>query len=41
MFINSNVIPEFPGLMFTALFVATAISAFLLKKRITAKPVAN
>jgi hypothetical protein len=41
IFINSNVIPEFPGLIFTAIFVATAISAILLKKRMTAKPVAN
>jgi hypothetical protein len=41
VFINSSVIPEFPGLIFTAIFVATAISAILLRKRITAKPVAN
>jgi hypothetical protein len=41
IFINSNAIPEFPGLMFTAILVATAISAFLLKRRITAKPMAN
>lgn len=39
--INSNVIPEFPGLMFAVILVATAISAFLLKRRITAKPVTN
>ena len=39
--INSDAIPEFPGLMFTAILVATAISAFLLRKRITAKPTAN
>ncbi|MBN1244027.1 hypothetical protein JXA31_00365 [Candidatus Bathyarchaeota archaeon] len=41
MLINSNVIPEFPGLMFTVLLVATTISAFLLRRRITAKPMAN
>ncbi len=41
IFINSNVIPEFPSLMFVALFVATATSAFLLKKRINAKSIAN
>jgi hypothetical protein len=39
--INSNVIPEFSGLMFAALLVATTISAIVLKRRITAKPVAN
>jgi hypothetical protein len=40
--INSNVIPEFPGLMmFSALLIATAIAAILLKRRITTKPVAN
>jgi len=41
IFINSNAIPEFPGLMFIILLVATAASAFLLKRRITAKPMAN
>ncbi len=41
IFINSNAVPEFSGLMLAALLAATAISAFLLKKRITAKPVAN
>jgi hypothetical protein len=39
--INSNAIPELPGLMFTAILIATAITAFLLRKRITTKPVAN
>jgi hypothetical protein len=39
--INSNVIPEFSGLMFAALLVTTAISAFLLKRRLTTKPTAN
>ena len=39
--INSSVIPEFSGLMFAALMVATAVSAILLKKRITTKHVAN
>jgi hypothetical protein len=41
IFINSNAVPEFSGLMLAALLVATAISAMLLKKRITANPVAN
>jgi len=41
IFINSNVIPEFSGLMFAALLLATAISAILLKRRITTKPMAN
>ena len=41
VFINSNAIPEFSGLMFAALLVATAISAILLKRRITTKPMAN
>lgn len=41
IFINSNAIPEFSVLMFAALLVATAISAILLKKRITTKPMAN
>ena len=41
IFINSNAIPELPGLMFTAILVATAISAFLLRKRITTKPMTN
>jgi hypothetical protein len=41
IFINSNAIPELPGLMFTAILVATAISAFLLRKRIAPKPMAN
>lgn len=41
IFINSNAIPEFSGLMFAALLIATAISAILLKKRITTKPMAN
>jgi hypothetical protein len=39
--INSNVVPEFPSLMFAAILVATVISAILLKTRITAKPVTN
>lgn len=39
--INSNVVPEFPGFMFAIILVATACSAILLKKRITAKPAAN
>ena len=41
IFINSNAIPEFSALMFTVLLAATAISAFLLKRRITAKPMTN
>jgi hypothetical protein len=41
IFINSNAIPEFSALMFTVLLAVTAISAFLLKRRITAKPMAN
>ena len=41
IFINSNAIPEFPGLMFTAIIVATAISAILLRKRIAPKPRVN
>jgi len=36
--INSNVIPELSGLMFTTVLVATAISAMLLKRRIIKKP---
>jgi hypothetical protein len=39
--INSKVIPEFPSLIFVALLVATAISAILLKRRITIRPMAN
>ena len=41
IFINPNAIPEFSGLMFAALLVATAISAILLKRRIPTKPMAN
>ena len=41
IFINPNAIPEFSVLMLAVLLVATAISAFLLRKRITAKPMAN
>ncbi len=41
IFINSNPIPEFPGLIFTAILVVTAIIAFLLRKRITVKPNVN
>jgi hypothetical protein len=41
IFINSNAIPEFSVLMFATLLVATAISAVLLKRRITTKPIAN
>jgi hypothetical protein len=39
--INSNAIPELPGLIFTAILVATAISAFLLRKRLTTKQMTN
>jgi len=39
--INSKVIPEFPGLIFAAVLVATAISAILLRKRAAKKPMAN
>jgi hypothetical protein len=41
LLINSNVIPEFSGLMFAALLIATAVSAILLKRKFTAKPMAN
>ena len=41
IFINSNPIPEFPGLIFTTILVVTAIIAFLLRKRITVKPKVN
>lgn len=41
IFINSNPIPEFPGLIFTAILVVTAIIAFLLRKRITVTPKIN
>jgi hypothetical protein len=36
--INSSVIPELPGLMFAAVLAAIAISAILLKRRISRKP---
>jgi len=39
--INSSVIPEFPGLIFAAVLVATAISAIFLKRRIVKKPTVN
>jgi hypothetical protein len=39
--INSNVIPEYSGLIFATILIATAISAILLRKRITTKPMAN
>jgi hypothetical protein len=39
--INSNVIPEFPGLIFAAVLVAAAISAILLRRRIVKKPMVN
>jgi hypothetical protein len=39
--INSNVIPEFPGLIFAAVLVAATISAILLKRRIVKKPTVN
>jgi len=41
LLINSNVIPEFPSLMFSAVLIATAISAILLKRRLIKKPMAN
>jgi hypothetical protein len=41
IFINSNEIPEFSGLMLAALLVTIAISAILLKRRITTKSMAN
>lgn len=39
--INSNAIPEFPGLIFATILVATAICAFLLRKKIAPKPKIN
>jgi hypothetical protein len=39
--INSNVIPEYPGLIFAAVLIATAISAILLRKRMVKQPVGN
>jgi hypothetical protein len=39
--INSNVIPEFPGLIFAKVLVAATISAILLKRRIVKKPTVN
>lgn len=39
--INSKAIPEFPGLIFATVLVATAISAILLRKRIAKKPTIN
>jgi hypothetical protein len=39
--INSNVIPEFPGLIFAAVLVTATISAILLKRRIVKKPTVN
>jgi hypothetical protein len=38
IFINTSAVPEFPGLMFAAILVATAVSAILLKKRLNTKP---
>jgi hypothetical protein len=38
MLINSSVIPEFLGLTFAAVLVATAISTILLKRRIVKNP---
>jgi len=39
--INSNAIPEFPGLIFATILVATAISAVLLRRRVVKKPTVN
>src|SRR3989304_3921390 len=39
--INSNGIPEFPGLIFATILVATAISAIFLRRRMVKKPTVN
>jgi len=39
--INSNAIPEFPGLIFATILVATAISAIFLRRRMVKKPTVN
>ena len=41
IFMNSNTIPEFSGLVFAILLVVMTISAFILNRKITAKPTAN
>jgi hypothetical protein len=39
--INSNAIPEFPGLIFAIILVATVISAIFLRRRMDKQPTAN
>jgi hypothetical protein len=39
--INSKAIPEFPGLIFATILVATAISAIFLRRRMVKKPTVN